>query len=84
VPGEKRGSYQRRKTMDTNDLVTVTKLTDPYLAEIIRGALESEGIPCRLGGEGQAASLGTFAIDVLVRAIDADRAEKIIASHEKS
>ena len=67
--------------MDTNDLITVAKLTDPYLAEIIRGALESEGIPCRLGGEGQAAHLGTFDIDVLVRAIDADRADKIIASH---
>ena len=39
--------------MDANDLVKVYTVTDPAQAEIIKGALESEGIPCELGGEGQ-------------------------------
>jgi hypothetical protein len=68
--------------MKADDLVSVYTLTDPNKAEILRVALESEGIACELGGEGQAAFTGLWEIDVLVRAIDADRARKIIESHE--
>ena len=65
--------------MDANELVTVYTLSDPYRAEIIKDVLQSEGIRCELGGERQAGFTGLLEIDVLVRAIDADRAEKIIA-----
>jgi hypothetical protein len=68
--------------MEADDLVSVYTLTDPNKAEILRGALESEGIVCELGGEGQAGFTGIWEIDVLVKAIDADRARKIIQSHE--
>lgn len=64
--------------MDANELVTVYTLSDPYRAEIIKDVLQSEGIRCELGGEGQAGLTGLLDIDVLVRAVDADRAEKII------
>jgi hypothetical protein len=68
--------------MDENELMTVYTLTDPNQAEIIKAALHAEGIACELGGEGQAGFTGLWEIEVLVRADDADRARKIIESHE--
>jgi hypothetical protein len=68
--------------MEPNDLVTVYTLTDPNKAEIIKGALQAEGIHCELGGETQAGFTGLWDIEVMVRAEDADQAEKIIQSHE--
>lgn len=68
--------------MDANELVKVYTVTDPGQAEVIRMALEIEGIPCELGGEGQGGFAGIFAIDLLVRSADADRARKIIQTHE--
>ncbi len=69
--------------MDQDELVTVYTLTDPNESEIIKGALHAEGIACELGGEGQAGFTGLWEIDVMVRAEDADRARKIIESHER-
>lgn len=68
--------------MEPLDSVTVYKVTDPNRAEIIKSALASEGIHCDLGGENQAGFTGLWEIEVMVRAIDADRAKKIIESHE--
>jgi len=68
--------------MDADDLVTIYTLTDPSRAEIIKGSLESDGIRCELGGDGQAGFTGLWEIDVMVRAEDADRARKIIETHE--
>ena len=68
--------------MDQNELVTVYTLTDPNRSEIIKGALQAEGIACELGGEGQAGFTGLWEIQVMVRADDADRAKKIIELHE--
>ncbi len=68
--------------MEPNALVTVYTLTDANRAEIIKGALQAEGIHCQLGGEGQAGFTGLWDIEVMVRAEDADQAEKIIQSHE--
>lgn len=68
--------------MDKLDLVTVYTVRDAGHAEVIRGALEAEGISCQIGGEGQGGYTGLFDIEVLVRAIDADAAKKIIESHE--
>ncbi len=68
--------------MEAEELTSVYTLTDPNKAEIIKNALVSEGIVCELGGEHQAGFAGMFEINVLVRAMDADRARKIIASHD--
>ncbi len=67
--------------MDANELVKVHTVTDLGQAEVIKMALESEGIPCELGGGGQGGFTGIFAIDLMVRSTDADRARKIIQTH---
>src|SRR5262249_42759059 len=70
--------------MDTKDLVTVYTLSDPVRAEIIRAALQAEGIRCFLDGVNTAglASIGAFEIKIQVPAGDADRASRFIQSHE--
>src|ERR1051325_10589742 len=62
--------------MERKALVTVCPVTSPTEAEIIRGVLQSAGIACEIGGEGQAGFAGVWAIDVLARAGDADKARK--------
>jgi hypothetical protein len=64
--------------MDRNDLVSVLTVQNPTQAEIIRGALESAGIPCEIGGETQAGFVGVAAmgIDVMTHAGDVRRARK--------
>lgn len=68
--------------MEADELVTVHTVRDQGLAEIIKAALHDEGIACELGGESQGAFTGTFDIDILVKAVDADRARKIIEVHK--
>lgn len=69
--------------MSTEDeLVTVYTVNDPLEAEVIKNALHEEGIACEINDEHQAGFTGMFEIGVLVRARDADRAHRIIASHE--
>ena len=67
-----------------NDLVTVYSVTNPVEAEVIKNALQSEGMPCMLEGAQQAGVAGTMAlpINLQVRASDADRAAKFIRKHE--
>ena len=64
-----------------DEIVTVYTVRDEMQGEIIKNALEAEGIKCNLGGEHQAALTGTFDVDVLVRAADEARAREIIDSH---
>lgn len=68
--------------MDPDELVKIYTVTDPNQAEIIKVALESEGIRCELGGTAQGGFTGIWDIDITVRAQDADRALKIIQSRE--
>jgi len=68
--------------MDIHDVVTVYTVSDPNQAEILRLALEAEGIMCRIDGEHQAGLTDMLQVGILVRAEDADRALKIIQSHE--
>jgi hypothetical protein len=70
--------------MDYRDLVTVYTLNDPVQAEIIRGALQAEGIRCFLDGLNAAelAGIGAFGINVQVPAGAADRAQRFIEAHE--
>jgi len=70
--------------MDANELVTVFTVGNPAKAEIIKNFLESEGIFCFLDGINQAAEAGLNVLDIgiQVRPTDADRARKLIESHE--
>jgi Putative prokaryotic signal transducing protein len=68
--------------MESQEPIEVYTVTDPTVAEIIRNALHQEGIVCEISGESQGGFSGVFAIQILTRAIDADRARKIIAEME--
>jgi hypothetical protein len=68
--------------MEANEPVIVYTVNNPYEAEVIKMALQGEGISCELDGEGQAGLSDILAIGVLVPARDADRAQKIIAQNE--
>ena len=68
--------------MNDADLVTVYTLKSAANAEIIKNALEAEGIPCSLDNESQAGLTGIFDIGVLVRAADEARARELIEEHE--
>ncbi len=69
--------------LDPDEPVTVYTLSDYYEAEIIKNALQSEGIRCDLEGERQAGLAEVLTIGVVVRAEDADRARRIIRTHEE-
>ena len=62
-----------------NALVTVLKLKDPVKAEIIKGALEEQGIRCLLDGAGQAGLSGLLTIRIQVLGADRARAEALLA-----
>lgn len=70
--------------MDANELVTVYTVNDATEAEIIKNFLNAEGIACQIGGEGQAGLTGVIEISILVKALDADKAEKLIRSRERT
>ena len=65
--------------MEADEPATVYTVNNPNEAEVIKMALQGEGISCQLDGEGQAGFSDIFAIGILVRARDADRARKILA-----
>jgi len=67
--------------VEANEPVEIYTTTNPAEAEILKNRLESEGIKCDLGDENQGSFTGLFAIRVLVRAWDEERARKMIASH---
>jgi hypothetical protein len=71
--------------MESSDLICVYSLTDVSKAEMIKNLLRTEGVRCFLAGEATAANLGlaVFRIDVMVPALDGDRASKLIESHER-
>jgi DNA-binding response OmpR family regulator len=69
--------------MDAEEPVEVYSVTDPTMAELIRNALEEEGIQCEISGEGQAGLSGVLEIQIMTRAIDADRARKICRDLEQ-
>ena len=68
--------------VDPQELVVVFTGTTPGEAELIHNLLEAEGIRSEVGGENQAGLSGVlYEVQVLVKAEDADRAEKLIAQH---
>ena len=68
--------------MEADEPVTVYTVNNPYEAEVIKMALQGEGISCQLDGEGQAGFSDIFEIGILVRARDADLAKQIIRHNE--
>jgi hypothetical protein len=71
-------------SLEILQLVTVYTVADPVKAEIIQNTLHNEGIRCFLDGENQAGHSGLMALEIKVQVpiADADRAQKIIESHE--
>lgn len=67
-------------------LVELTKCWNSFEAELLKGALESEGIPCMLKGVGfSSVEIGNggfgasaYTIPVLVREEDLEEAKKIL------
>jgi Putative prokaryotic signal transducing protein len=71
--------------MDSQELVTVYNASNSVEAEIVKNALEDEGIRCFVEGENQAAGSGLTGIPVQIQvaAVDADRAREFIQTHEQ-
>jgi Putative prokaryotic signal transducing protein len=69
--------------VELNDLVTVYMASNDIEAEIIKNALQGEGIKCFVEGRLQAAESGLAGIPVRIEcaAQDADRARKFIENH---
>ena len=68
--------------MEADEPVTVYTVNNPFQAEIIKTALQGQGISCQLDGEGQAGLSDILEIGILVPAKDADRARTIIEHNE--
>ena len=62
---------------DPQELVVLSTVTDSNLAQIMRIALENEGIPCEVVGAFQAGLTGVLAIRLLVPADHLVRARTI-------
>ncbi len=67
--------------MDHLEPVPVLTTTHPNQAEIVKAALEAEGIPAEVEGENQGGFAGVLSVRVFVRAADADRARAFLAEH---
>ena len=67
--------------MNENEPVVIHTTNNLAEAEILKSALESEGIKCGLEGENQGGFAGVFDIKVVVRAWDEERARTVLASH---
>ena len=65
-----------------HELVTVFTAYDEMNAEVVKVALEAEGIPCFIENQHQAALSGVLPAELKVRVVDEDRARQIIADHE--
>ena len=64
--------------MEAQEPVTVYTVNNPAEAEMVRNALLAEGIASEISGEDQAGLVGVLRIDILVKAIDLDRARAVI------
>jgi hypothetical protein len=68
--------------MDPAEQVAVFIARDPVQAELVKNALEDEGIKAAIQGEGQGGLTGVLEVRVLVRVVDEARAREVIAFHE--
>lgn len=69
--------------IDNEEMVTVYTVKNPVEAEIIKNALQAEGIRCFLEGINQAVEVGLVPqVRLQVAEHDAARARKLIQDHE--
>ena len=68
--------------MDANETVAVYTTNFQLQADILKNALEQEGIKCQVDSEGQGGLVGLTQIRLLVHAADAERARQILEEHE--
>ena len=70
--------------MEMHEPVTVFETASAFHAEVIKNALDAEGIPCLLAGIEQAstAAVPGTSVQIQVPAADAKRARTLIAAHE--
>lgn len=68
--------------MTMDELLPVYTVRDPATAEILRNALEAEGIPCSIEGGHQGGFAGVLSVRLFVRAKDAPAAVQFLRQHE--
>jgi hypothetical protein len=67
--------------MEGESLEPIYRSTDTNELEVLRLALESEGIPSMIEGEHQAGLTGILPARLLVMEADVDRARKVLRTH---
>jgi hypothetical protein len=72
--------------MDMHEPTEVYTVSEPFQAELIKDALQAAGIRCFLDARNQGgfAGMNMEPIRIIVQAIDADRARKLIESHQST
>ena len=64
-------------------MVRLTSCTNEFNAQLLKGALESEGIPAMFSNEIMSGYLGTQGVDILVKEEDLEAAKKILKQQEE-
>ena len=67
-------------------MIRLTTCTNEFNANLLKGALENEGIPAMLSNEIMSGYMGTQGVDVLVKLVkeeDFEAANKILEQQEK-
>lgn len=64
-------------------MVRLTSCTNEFNAQLLKGALDSEGIPAMLSNEIMSGYLGTQGVDILVKEEDLEAAKKILKQQEE-
>ena len=59
-------------------MIRLTNCTNEFNAQLLKGALESEGIPAMLSNEIMSGYMGTQGVDILVKEEDLEAAKKIL------
>ena len=64
-------------------MIRLTTCPNVFNANLLKGALENEGIPAMLSNEIMSGYMGTPGVDVLVKEEDLEAAKKILEQQEK-
>jgi Zn-dependent protease/CBS domain-containing protein len=81
LEGKSDAANRNGAAADVNGPVAVYTTTNLAEAEIVKNAIQNEGIQCGLDAENQGGFAGIFAVKVLVRAWDEERARQVLARH---
>ena len=64
-------------------MIRLTTCTNDFNAQLLKGALESEGISAMFSNEIMSGYMGTQGVDILVKEEDLEAAKKILEQQEK-